>query len=262
VIRTVIMLLFWTAAASFAALVGFPWTYITGNVSFLYRVSMWSAIAGVRLAGVRVQTLGLEKIDPARTYIYMSNHVSNLDPPILLPLIPRRTSVMAKKELFSYPILGKAMSLGSLVPVDRGNRDAGIAAVREASKVLQQGISMSIFVEGKRSFDGRLLPFKKGPFYLAIENNVPVVPITIIGTHYVMPKRRFSLKAGTVKIIFHDPIEPKDFGSRDDLMMKVRDVINSGLSAEYREDAIFTRNDTPRLNSGQAPDHDGSAQGA
>jgi 1-acyl-sn-glycerol-3-phosphate acyltransferase len=248
------MLLFWTVASSFAALVGFPWTFITGNVSFLYRVSMWSALAGVRLAGVRVQTQGLEKIDPARTYIYMSNHVSNLDPPILLPLIPRRTSVMAKKELFSYPVLGKAMKLGSLVPVDRGNRDAGIAAVREASAVLQQGISMSIFVEGKRSFDGKLLPFKKGPFYLAVENNVPVVPVTITGTHYVMPKRRFSLKPGTVKIIFHDPIEPKDFGSRDQLMMKVREVINNGLPPECQDNGVLTVNETK--------DHEDDAQSA
>lgn len=233
------MLLFWTAASSFAALVGFPWTFLTGNVSFLYRVSMWSALAGIRLVGVRVETQGLEKVDPARTCIYMSNHVSNLDPPILLPLIPGRTSVMAKKELFSYPILGKAMRLGALVPVDRGNRDAGIAAVREASSVLKQGVSMTIFVEGKRSFDGKLLPFKKGPFYLAVENNVPVVPITITGTHYVMPKRRFSLNPGTVKIIFHDPIEPKDFGSRDQLMTKVREVINSGLPAEYQESGVL-----------------------
>lgn len=253
-IRTLIMLAFWTAASSVAALVGFPWTLITGNVNVLYRISMWSALAGIRLVGVRVQTVGLDNLDPARTYIYMSNHVSNLDPPILLPLIPGRTSVMAKKELFSYPILGKAMRLGSLVPVDRGNRDAGIAAVREASAVLQQGISMSIFVEGKRSFDGKLLPFKKGPFYLAVENNVPVVPITLVGTHYVMPKRRFAVKTGDVKIIFHDPIEPKDFGSREELMMKVREVINSGLPAEYQEQPVFTAKDTK--------DHDGDARTA
>ncbi|MBV9480971.1 MAG: 1-acyl-sn-glycerol-3-phosphate acyltransferase [Acidobacteria bacterium] len=247
------MLAFWTAASPLVALVGFPWTFITGNISLLYRIGMWSAITGVRLAGVRVQTIGLEKIEPSKTYIYMSNHVSNLDPPMLLPLIPGRTSVMAKKELFSYPILGKAMSLGALVPVDRGNRDAGIAAVREASTVLRTGISMSIFVEGKRSFDGKLLPFKKGPFYLAIENNVPVVPITIDGTHYVMPKRRFAIKAGTVKIIFHTPIQPKDFGSRDQLMMKVREVINSGLSPEYQEHRLAAagpENTLPRESHG------------
>ncbi len=145
----------------------------------------------------------------------MSNHVSNIDPPIMLPLIPRRTSVMAKKELFDYPLLGKTMRLGSLVPVDRGNRDAGISAVRAAAAVLRQGINMTIYVEGHRSFDGKLLPFKKGPFYLAMECGVPVVPVTIAGTHYVMPKGRFAIKPGTVTVIFHPPIEPKDFGGRE-----------------------------------------------
>jgi 1-acyl-sn-glycerol-3-phosphate acyltransferase len=117
------MLMFWAAALPFAALVGFPWTYLTKDITFLYRTCMWSAFTGVRIAGVRVRTLGLGKIDPARTYIFMSNHISNLDPPITLPLIPRRTSVMVKKELFKVPILGPIMRIGSLVPVDRGNRD-------------------------------------------------------------------------------------------------------------------------------------------
>ena len=102
---------------------------------------------------------------------------------------------MVKKELFSYPILGKIMLIGSLVPVDRGNRDAGISAVREAVKAIEQGLNMTIYIEGKRSFDGRLLPFKKGPFYLAEECNVPIVPITISGTQEVMPKARFAIGA-------------------------------------------------------------------
>ena len=233
-IRTVIMLSFWGVLLPLAALICFPWTFLTGDISFLYRVGMWGAFTGVRLAGVRVQTVGLDKLDPIRTYIFMSNHVSNIDPPLLLPLIPRRTSVMAKKELFSYPLLGKTMRLGSLVPVDRGNREAGIAAVRAAAEVIRQGINMTIFVEGHRSFDGKLLPFKKGPFYLAEECGVPVVPITISGTHYVMPKRRFAIKRGTVTVIFHKPIEPAEFGRRECLMEQVRAVINSGLAVEYR----------------------------
>jgi 1-acyl-sn-glycerol-3-phosphate acyltransferase len=195
---------------------------------------MWGAWNGVVLAGVRVETIGLDQLDAAGTYIFMSNHVSNLDPPILIPLIPRRTSVMVKKELFSYPILGKAMRMGSLVPVDRGNRDAGIEAVKAAKKVVGQGLNMTIYVEGKRSFDGKLLPFKKGPFYLAMECGVPVVPVTIAGTHYAMPKKRFAIRPGTVKVVFHAPIEPKDFGSRECLMEKVRAAIDSGLSEEYR----------------------------
>src|SRR5881397_3045996 len=221
-IRTVIMLSFWGVLLPLAALICFPWTFLTGDISFLYRMGMWGAWTGIRLAGIQVQTVGLDKLDFSRTYIFMSNHVSNIDPPILLPLIPRRTSVMAKKELFSYPLLGKTMHLGSLVPVDRGNREAGIAAVRAAAEVIRQEINMTIYVEGHRSLDGKLLPFKKGPFYLAMECGVPVVPVTITGTHSVMPKRRFAIKPGTVTVIFHPPIEPNDFGGRDGLMEKVR----------------------------------------
>jgi 1-acyl-sn-glycerol-3-phosphate acyltransferase len=236
VIRTLLMLGFWIAALPVAAVVGFPWTFITGKVDLLYRMAMWGAWTGVRLTGVRVEIVGLDRLDPARSYLFMSNHVSNLDPPILIPLIPKRTSVLVKKELFRYPILGKAMKLGSLVPVDRGNRDAGIAAVREATAVLQQqGVHMTIFVEGKRSFDGRLLPFKKGPFYLAMDCGLPLVPVTIVGTHYAMPKGRFSIKAATVQVIFHPPIEPKDFGSRDCLTERVRRVIDSRLPAEFQQ---------------------------
>src|SRR5207302_3681363 len=237
-IQTMLMLAFWALALPVAALLAFPWTLLSRNASFLYRVGMRSAWTGVRLAGVSVRTLGMERLDPRGTYIFMSNHVSNLDPPILLPIIPGRTSVMAKKELFDYPLLGEAMRLGSLVPVDRGNRDAGIAAVRAAGEVIRQGINMTIFVEGKRSFDGKLLPFKKGPFYLAMECGVPVVPVTITGTHYAMPKGRFAIKPGLVKVIFHPAIEPKDFGDREHLMEKVRAVIEGGLQEEYRPSAF------------------------
>jgi 1-acyl-sn-glycerol-3-phosphate acyltransferase len=244
VIRTILMLGFWAVLLPVAALIGFPWTLLTGNVSLLYRMGMWGAWTGVRLAGIRVQTVGLDKLDPARTYIFMSNHVSNVDPPLLLPLIPRRTSVMVKKELFSYPILGRVMRFGSLVPVDRGNRESGIAAVRAAADVIRQGVNMTIYIEGHRSFDGKLLPFKKGPFYLAEECGVPVVPITIVGSHYVMPKKRFAIKSGTVTVIFHEPIEPKDFGSRECLMAKVRKAIDNGLPAEYQESTPITTKGT------------------
>jgi 1-acyl-sn-glycerol-3-phosphate acyltransferase len=100
--------------------------------------------------------------------------------------------------------------------------------------VIRQGVNMTIYVEGGRSFDGKLIPFKKGPFYLAVECSVPVVPVTVVGTHRIMPKGRSAIKPGDVKVIFHDPIEPKDFAGRDELKVKVREVINSGLPEEYR----------------------------
>ena len=236
-IRTCIILLFWVLALPVAALIGFTSAFIMGDVRVLYRLFMWGAWAGVWITGVRVTIEGLDRFDHSRSYIFMTNHVSNLDPPIQIPLIPKRTSVMVKKELFKVPLLGRAMRMGSLVPVDRGNRDAGIEAVRAAKAVVEQGLNMTIYVEGKRSFDGKLLPFKKGPFYLAMECGAPVVPMTIVGTHEVMPKARFAIKPGKVRVIFHDPIEPKDFGSRECLMEKVRDVIESGLPEGYRHKA-------------------------
>ncbi len=233
-IRTIVMLTFWAIALPVAALISFPWAFATGDIRPLYRIGMWGARTGVSLAGVGVEVIGLEHLDLSATYVFMCNHVSNIDPPLLLPRIPRRTSVMAKQELFRLPILGRAMRMGSLVPVDRGNRDAGIAAVRAATEVVKQGIHMTIYIEGHRSFDGKMLPFKKGPFYLAEQCGVPVVPVTIAGTHHVMPKGRFSIKPGLVSVIFHQPIPPAEFGTRDELMEKVRAAINSGLPEVYR----------------------------
>jgi 1-acyl-sn-glycerol-3-phosphate acyltransferase len=238
-IRTILMLAFWAVTAPFAALIGFTAALFMPDIRVLYFLFSRGASIGVWLTGVRVQTVGLDQLDRSRSYIFMTNHVSNLDPPIQVALIPRRTSVMVKKELFKVPILGKTMRMGSLVPVDRGKRDAGIEAVRRAKAVIEQGLNMLIYVEGKRSFDGKLLPFKKGPFYMAIECGVPVVPVTIVGTHYAMPKARFAIKPGPVQVIFHPPIEPKDFGSRECLMEKVRAVIESGLPEEYRQPTPF-----------------------
>ena len=233
-IRTILMLGFWAAALPVAALIYIPWVLVTKDIRPLYRFGIWGAWTGVQIAGVRVESIGLDRLDPAKVYIFMSNHVSNIDPPLLLPLIPGRTSVLVKQELFRYPILGKAMRRADLVPVDRDNRDAGIRAVRAAAEVVKHGIHMTIYVEGHRSYDGKLLPFKKGPFYLAEQCLVPVVPVTIQGTHFVLPKGGFSIQPGLVRVTFHAPIEPGAFGTRDELMERVRATINSGLAQEYR----------------------------
>ena len=233
-IRAAITLLFWIIFTPLAALVAFPWTFITGNVDFLYRIAIWGARTGVRIAGVRTQVAGLERLDRGRAYIYMSNHVSNLDPPVLIPAIPQRTSVMAKRELFRIPVLGRAMRMASLVPIDRSNKETAIASVRAAGEVLRSGISMVVFPEGTRSADGRLLPFKKGPFYMALESGVAIVPITILGTEQMLPKGKSAARPGAATVIFHPPIETALFSDRDMLMNAVRDAIASALPPERR----------------------------
>src|SRR5690349_23741990 len=110
--RTALALLFVAISTTLGALVGFPWTWMTGSADVLYAIAMWIARTGLRLAGVRIQLEGIERIDPAETYIFMRNHVSNLDPPILIPALPRRTSDLGKKNLFKVPILGRAMRRG------------------------------------------------------------------------------------------------------------------------------------------------------
>src|SRR5581483_11488422 len=136
---------FWILAAPVAAVIGFPAAFLTGNIRLLYALFMWGARAGIWVAGVRVEAVGLERFDHSRSYIFMTNHVSNLDPPIQIPLIPRQTSIMVKQELFRVPILGQAMRMGSLVPVDRANRDAGIQAVNDAKAVVAKGLPMTIY---------------------------------------------------------------------------------------------------------------------
>jgi 1-acyl-sn-glycerol-3-phosphate acyltransferase len=128
--RTLLALIFWIVFIPPAALLAFPWTLITGKVDFLYWLGMSLTLAGPKVAGVKVELVGLDKIDPAGTYIFMSNHVSNLDPPILVPLIPGRTSVLAKKEIWKIPIVNKALDLAEIVPVERMNRDSAISSIR------------------------------------------------------------------------------------------------------------------------------------
>jgi 1-acyl-sn-glycerol-3-phosphate acyltransferase len=234
VLRALALLAFWGVAAVLVGLIGIPWTFLSGKVDLLYRMGVVVGLRGVRFVGVKVEVLGSEKLDWHRTYIFMCNHVSNLDPPIVIPVMSTRTSVLVKKELFRVPLLGWAMRLANLVPVDRRNREAAIASLRVAGEVLRSGISMTIWPEGTRSSDGRLLPFKKGPFYLAMESGVPIVPITLVGTHEIWPKGEFAIHPGTATVIFHQPIDPAAFSALENLIDAVRERIRSGLPEKYQ----------------------------
>jgi 1-acyl-sn-glycerol-3-phosphate acyltransferase len=213
-----------------AALIGLPWTLLRGDISFLYQWAMWIVNTGLKVGGIRIDVAGREQLDPHQRYIFMSNHISNLDPPVLLPLLPGRTSVFLKRSLMNIPVLGYAMRLGDFIPVDRDGRiESARQSVEMARSVLDSGLHVTTFVEGTRSRNGRLLPFKKGPFYLAMETGAPVVPISIWGTEGMMKKGSVSITAGTAHVTFHQPLWPRDYATREDLMTAVRQAIQSNL---------------------------------
>jgi 1-acyl-sn-glycerol-3-phosphate acyltransferase len=213
-----------------AAIVFIPLAVLTGNATPLYRVSMRITRTAFFLAGIRIAVSGRERI-PARTAcIFMSNHVSNLDPPALLPLIPGRAAVFLKRSLTKIPILGYAFKLGEFIPVDRDGRvESAQESAAAARRVLGKGIHIATFVEGTRSRDGRLLPFKKGPFYLAKDAGAPCIPVSIHGTESMMAKGSLKIRPGAVHIVFHPPIDPAQYQTREELMQAVRAAIASAL---------------------------------
>jgi 1-acyl-sn-glycerol-3-phosphate acyltransferase len=213
-----------------AALVFIPWAMITGNATPLYNASIRIVRLALRLAWIRVKTTGLDHVPAHTACIFMSNHVSNLDPPALIPRIPGRTSAFVKSSLMKIPVLGYGMKLGDFVPVDRDGRvESAKESVAVARRVLEKGIHITTFVEGTRSRDGRLLPFKKGPFYLAMEAGAPCVPVSIHGTENMMAKGSMRVRPGTAYITFHQPLDPARFSTREELMEAVRAAIASAL---------------------------------
>ena len=233
-IRAIILGIFYLLAIGTIGIVGIPYSFLVGNVEWLYRQAMRAAWFGVQMVGIKVEVIGRDRFDPHGTYIYMCNHVSNLDPPIVVPSIPRRTSVLVKKEVFRVPLLSRAMLMARFVPVDRKNRDAAIASIHEATEVMRSGVNMTIFPEGTRSPDGKLLPFKKGPFHLAQESGVPIIPMTIYGTETLMPKQGFFIRPGKATLVFHAPIDPRQFADRDAISEAVYKQIESALPDRLR----------------------------
>jgi 1-acyl-sn-glycerol-3-phosphate acyltransferase len=213
-----------------AAVVLIPFALVTGRVGPLYAAGCWIARAALRVAGIRVRIEGREHVPAGRACIFMANHVSNLDPPVLLPSLPGRTSVFLKRSLMKIPILGYAFKLGKFIPVEReGDVETARQSVAQARRVLAKGLHITTFVEGMRSLDGRMLPFKRGPFFLAMDSGAPCIPISIYGTEKIIPWGSRRIYPGTAHIVFHEPVNPADYATRDELSHAVREAIAAGL---------------------------------
>ncbi len=167
---------------------GFLLRWLFGKDDFLYRPGKFGARCYLRSAGARVHASGHENLTPGKPYVFVSNHQSNLDAPLIIAYIQRNPGWIAKQELFRVPLLGQGIQLVHAIPIDRRNRTAAIASTKRAGEIIRSGRSVVAFVEGTRSVDGRLKEFKKGVFYMALAAGVPIVPIILNDTRLVMRK--------------------------------------------------------------------------
>ena len=215
-----------------------PWTIVMGTLAIItacfeteghrtHKVArVWARLILI-VSRIKVTVEGLSNIDPDKSYIYMSNHQSNFDIPVMLAYLPVQFKWLAKAELFKIPVFGRGMRGAGYISIDRSNRKAAVQSLKEAASKIQNGASVLIFPEGTRSLDGKIRPFKKGGFVLAVESGVPVVPMAIQGTFPIMPKNRILIKPGPVVLEIKEPIDTAGFTrkTKDVLLEKVRDTI-------------------------------------
>lgn len=211
------------------------YTLLTQRVNLLYRTAIGGLVAILRAVGVRIRVEGLENI-PEGVCLFVANHTSTVDAPAVVRAIPRCVAIMAKESLFRIPIVGQAFRVARFVPVNRTNRDAAIAAVEKAIEHMRDGVSFLIYPEGTRSNDGRLQPFKKGAFVMAIKAMVPIVPVACSGAQKVMHKREWKIYPGEILVRFRPPINAAAFtlDSRDTLSAAVHASLAEGLPTDQR----------------------------
>ncbi len=208
-----------------------------------WRAPLFSAgVAAARLArrilGVEVEASGLGRLDPRTPYVFMPNHLSFLDGPLVMVLIPGAPRVILKRSVLSVPIAGLAMRHVGFVAVDRKGAEGGKRSIARAAALMRErGYSFLIFPEGTRSRDGRLGPFRRGGFFLALAAEAPIVPVTVRGTFELMPKGQWFARRGRVRILFHDPVPVAGRSAVDMplIMEKVRTAILSGCGPSGEE---------------------------
>ena len=192
--------------------------------NLLYVLGHWGVSLGTSLAGIRTRVSGGEHLQPGQAVVFCSNHQSNIDPPILFQALHPRLHILFKRELTKLPLLGRAFQIGGFVPIDRSSREHSMAAIEQAAASLRSGNSFLTFPEGTRSRTGSLLPFKRGPFLMALKAQVPVVPVAIQGGTASMKKGSPIVRPTTVSVRIGAPVETRgmDLADREKLADEIR----------------------------------------
>ncbi|HMF56634.1 MAG TPA: lysophospholipid acyltransferase family protein [Pyrinomonadaceae bacterium] len=191
-----------------------------------------------RTAGVRVRVHGAEHIQQDTSYVFLSTHQSYMDIPVMLGYIPAQLRIAAKKEVFRIPFLGWHLTRAGHISIDRSSRVDAVASLQRAASGIQHGVCAFLFPEGTRSRDGRLQPFKKGGFKLAMQAKAPIIPVSIIGSREVLPRDSIIFRPGAIDMYLDAPIQTAELAD-DDLPSLMNEVRAAMLSH-------FTINETQR----------------
>ena len=205
--------------------------WATGSLRLLYAMAFPIARGLLWVSGIQLRVSGRERLDPEATYVFVANHVSNVDPPLAFLAIGRDIRALAKAEVFKLPVFGAVLRAARFPPVYRDDRERSMRAVDLAAKALRKGHDFLVFAEGTRSKDGHLQAFKKGPFVMAIKAQVSVAPLVIRGTHRIQPKGRLKITTGVAEIEFLSPISTQglDLSDRNDLRDRAHDAVSRAL---------------------------------
>jgi 1-acyl-sn-glycerol-3-phosphate acyltransferase len=229
----------WTTVTTviYTILLGIPVIFIalvskTGKLPFKLGCA-WSWLI-MKTNRVKIQVIGLEKFVHEKSYVFISNHASNLDPLAVILVIPQTLRFIGKSSLAKIPIFGWAAKLGRMIFIDRSDHTKAVETINKSIKDLKNGISAFFFAEGTRSSDGILQTFKKGGVVLALKAKLPIIPVAIIGSYRLLPKSAIRIRPGILKIIIGDPIDTSAYSDNDKdiLLQKVRSIIEETLN-EY-----------------------------
>jgi len=236
-LRGIFLLAFWFSAIALVAPFLIALVVLTKNENFIYSPVRFFIRAGLAMVGVSVKVSGLEYLDPNQTYIFTPNHQSLIEVPLFVTYLGRNPAYLGKKEIFKYPVFGYGIRLIGVVPVDRSNSPAAVESAKLATENLRRGKSYVVYPEGTRSRDGRMLPFKKGAFMMALDAGVPVVPVTVSGATKIMPKAQIKVFPSTVRITVHRPISTVGYSRENvaELVEKTRAQIFSALDENELE---------------------------
>lgn len=189
-------------------------------------------------AGAKIDVQGLENIDFNKKYVFIGNHQSHFDVLAVFKVLPITVRFLAKKELFQIPVFGWAIASVGMIKIDRSNREKSLKSIEVAQEIInKEKISLVIFPEGTRSFDGRLQNFKKGGFVIAIKAKLPIIPVSISGSRFILKKHSLRIQPGIIKIVFDKVIETEDYSyyQRDKLAAITKDIIAKNIDPDFNE---------------------------